>query len=485
MSDPISVEFKKDVNYFSLQSDLERLLSVVVNKLALNITQSDYSSLIITGENQYTQGIQAYSAIKLDPGIWLKIQSTDFNFDTGNTNRITGGLESSLLPLTVIASSAVEPGIIVRRDANGNFAGNTITANSIELISSVTDAPDITVNGTSLFNDTGEIVLNTKGTSDNAKNVTETIGNVSIEDILVKNVVEEYTSVIKTAANVSATINGIDIASIDNNDDSVGIFKLGENINGSDTYAKRALVSNKALSLTTNGIDTVIISNLARLDANNTFADGTIHSFDTINVNNTVAQIVSTDLLTFNDSPVATKPVTASFYVAPDTTATYAPTGTMNLNFNGYLTATKMFNAAYADYAECFKPINSLKYEDVKNKIVQITSNGEIELANKMSRNVIGIVSDNYAYLLGGTEDEVKNNSKIPVGLAGTLWVDADFDIYKANIGNFICAGYNGLASVVNITSVESVALYFGTIVGKILEIDKVNKRYRVLLVLK
>ena len=108
----------------------------------------------------------------------------------------------------------------------------------------------------------------------------------------------------------------------------------------------------------------------------------------------------------------------------------------------GNLTASRVYNAVYNDYAECFNNTN-LIYKEVLHRIVEIDDNECVRLASKNSYRVIGVVSDNYGHLLGGTEEEVQNSNKIPVGLAGTLYVYTLDEIDTKNIGKLVCVLVN------------------------------------------
>ena len=70
-----------------------------------------------------------------------------------------------------------------------------------------------------------------------------------------------------------------------------------------------------------------------------------------------------------------------------------APTNTTRLNYDGYLYATRVYNAIYNDYAECFES-NGLVYNEIVNRIVEIGSDKKLKLANEESKGVIGVVSD-------------------------------------------------------------------------------------------
>ena len=142
----------------------------------------------------------------------------------------------------------------------------------------------------------------------------------------------------------------------------------------------------------------------------------------------------------------------------------------------GYLYATRVYNAVYNDYAECFDN-KELTYTEAKNKIVELDENNNTVLAKENSNMIIGVVSDSFGHMLGGTEEEIQEGSKIPVGLAGVLYVDSLDRVDIKNRGKFITSGGNGLAKVLD-TPV------LGSIVGKIIDIDEVNNRYKVIITL-
>ena len=148
-----------------------------------------------------------------------------------------------------------------------------------------------------------------------------------------------------------------------------------------------------------------------------------------------------------------------------------------NMVATGTLTASRVYNAVYNDYAECFNNTN-LIYKEVLHRIVEIDDNECVRLASKNSYRVIGVVSDNYGHLLGGLEEDIENGHKIPVGLAGTLYVYTLDEIDTKNIGKLVCADNNGYATLADKDSE-------GTIVGKIIGFNKEYHQYKVLLILK
>ena len=159
------------------------------------------------------------------------------------------------------------------------------------------------------------------------------------------------------------------------------------------------------------------------------------------------------------------------------TDASFKMDSSGNITATGTFTASKVYNAVYNDYAECFNNSN-LIYKEVLHRIVEIDDNECVRLANKNSHRVIGVVSDSYGHLLGGSEEDIENGSKIPVGLAGTLYVYTLDEIDITNIGKFVCADNNGYATIANRNNE-------GTIVGKIIGFNKEYHQYKVLLILK
>lgn len=269
-----------------------------------------------------------------------------------------------------------------------------------------------------------------------------------------------------------------------------------ENIDGNiySKYAKNA---------TTSGLATSAISALsAESSTNNIFTipkddvtiGGALHlegpgTYKTIAIenNNQVLRIYGVDLtggntltynpnsgelsaLTFNGTATNSNRI-AGILCNNDLTA---PTGTDRLNVEGYIYATRTYVTESSDYAECFES-NGLNYENIKHRIVQVNEYGKLQLGEFASKRVVGIVSDNYGYLLNGSEEDVKEGKKIPVGLAGSLWVDSKDKVERYNIGNLVCSDHEGYAKV----------LFYPTLginVGKIIDIDEENNRYKVLI---
>ena len=229
-------------------------------------------------------------------------------------------------------------------------------------------------------------------------------------------------------------------------------------------------------------IITVIFNNSGTVDAAYTPADAS----------ETVSGIVTTGNQTFAGAKTFTSNIIGNVTGNADTsssssstsaiagistyTGTTDPTGTTRVNIDGYVYATKVYNAVFNDYAECFNN-DKLVYRDVRNRIVELDDNGNTVLATENSTNVIGVVSDSYGHMLGGTEEDIICSNKLPIGLSGVLYVDAIEPVDIKNKGKFVVSAGDGYAKVD-----ENPKL--GTIVGKIIGIDELINRYKIIITL-
>ena len=154
-----------------------------------------------------------------------------------------------------------------------------------------------------------------------------------------------------------------------------------------------------------------------------------------------------------------------------------------NTSFPGTVTATKVVNAVYNDYAEFFE-----RGEDTEaGDIIALDLNSDKEVyckANTENSIVVGIHSEEYAHIIGGDKDKsVEENTKnyIPVALAGRVHVK----VYgKVNKGDKIILSKNYSGVGVSINNTEE-ACEDTTVVGIALENKITNDLGKVRLLLK
>ena len=148
----------------------------------------------------------------------------------------------------------------------------------------------------------------------------------------------------------------------------------------------------------------------------------------------------------------------------------FIPTGVEKLSYDGYFYATKVFNAVYNDYAEYFeKGSNDLEPGDV----LEINDNGKyVKSSSENSKRVVGVYSDTFGHLLGGTGKSNDEENFVPVGLAGRVNVKVIGDIEPGDL--LVSSSVPGVAMKKNAFS------FPGTIIGKALEFHKGNSIDRI-----
>lgn len=111
-----------------------------------------------------------------------------------------------------------------------------------------------------------------------------------------------------------------------------------------------------------------------------------------------------------------------------------------NLITLGSITANKVFNAVWNDYAEYFPKGEDTEAGDII--ALDIASSKEQYIkADYNSKRVVGVHSDTYGHLIGGDEipngDHIIENNKkyIPIGLSGRVYVKVKG---KVNLGDYI-----------------------------------------------
>lgn len=137
-----------------------------------------------------------------------------------------------------------------------------------------------------------------------------------------------------------------------------------------------------------------------------------------------------------------------------------------SVEVSGTLTADKVYNAVYNDYAELFKknPGAILEPGDI---VAMDSKDGFYTKANPQYPGmVVGVYSDTYGHLLGGDSDKsMEENLKnyIPVGISGRVFVKVYGPIEKGDLIT-LSTTYAGIGQRVTDTIVP------GTILGKCLQ---------------
>lgn len=109
-----------------------------------------------------------------------------------------------------------------------------------------------------------------------------------------------------------------------------------------------------------------------------------------------------------------------------------------NLNASGDIRATRVYGAVYNDLAEAYVPGEELEPGD----IVEIRHDGKVYKAAKDSQAVVGVISDCFAQLYGGTPEEIESGEKVAVGMIGRVPVKVTGPVF---IGDQITCAGNGI----------------------------------------
>jgi len=140
--------------------------------------------------------------------------------------------------------------------------------------------------------------------------------------------------------------------------------------------------------------------------------------------------------------------------VAFNTTAN-TPTGTTRLNCEGYLYATRVYNAVWNDLAEFMTRDGFSEAGDV---LIQ-TKIGVKKSNTRADKTVVGVFSDTYGYVLGAENAE----NKCPIGLSGRVDVKVKEPL---EIGDLLVSDIDGFASKATLEEEKRP----GIIIGKVLE---------------
>lgn len=118
------------------------------------------------------------------------------------------------------------------------------------------------------------------------------------------------------------------------------------------------------------------------------------------------------------------------FYKTEDT-----PSSAAVGKFDGYFYATRVYNAVWNDYAELFEIVESIEV----GHIAYVQEDGRVAATGDPSC-AIGVVSDQWGYLVGGTGDH-NSDDYVAIGLAGRVPIEMN---EKVSVGDMIAADSNG-----------------------------------------
>lgn len=184
-------------------------------------------------------------------------------------------------------------------------------------------------------------------------------------------------------------------------------------------------------------------------------------------------------------SPVETSDAThaaGTFVLAsPDLSKTYVSIYTDNATYGekkgyislngsitagGNITASKVYNAVWNDYAELYEKSNPLAPSIPGTVICKIPGESTYGPSTKKSKRlVVGVVSDTYGHILGGKSNKsLEDNlqTHYPVAVSGRVSVRVKPGV-KVKEGDLLCADDKGYATVKKFFT-------RGTVVGKALE---------------
>ena len=228
-----------------------------------------------------------------------------------------------------------------------------------------------------------------------------------------------------------------------------GVNTKYENSNNPVLLLGSSQVNAKTVSPIVNGVSglrNIIVGNVAPTPTIGNVGDVYIFSGNSVyvkNNDNTWARC-ATNILDGTYMPIAggtfTGPVTyagsgGSFNVTTTTknpgyfySGTVAPTATNRLNYDGYFYATRVYNAYMADYAEVYSIESG--FEPGMVVVIDPMDTNEVSLCYmECDDNAFGVISDNYAFCIGGDPDD----THAPIALAGKVPVLIDGECKKGD----------------------------------------------------
>lgn len=183
-------------------------------------------------------------------------------------------------------------------------------------------------------------------------------------------------------------------------------------------------------------------------------------------VNNTTSCELSTEHLQMNSSASESSEITSTRIVVSNGPGTSSEIRADKISTTGTITADKVYNAVWNDYAELYLKDN-LESPSISGYVVcKVPGKSTYELCNKKNRKLaVGVISRNYGYLVGGRKghtEEENLKDHYPVALAGRVTVSVKRGVHVKE-GDLLCADDRGCATVKRFFT-------RGRVIGKALE---------------
>lgn len=146
---------------------------------------------------------------------------------------------------------------------------------------------------------------------------------------------------------------------------------------------------------------------------------------------------------------------------ATSASSTNLKLSTASIDSNGYLTATRVYNAVWNDYAEYRRTLSGVK----AGHCVVDNDDGSLSITNNRLLPAAQIVSDTWGHIMGETE-----NAKTPIAVAGRVLAYTYQLRENYHAGMAVCSAPGG---TVDIMTREEIKEYPDCIVGYVSEIPQ------------
>ena len=106
-----------------------------------------------------------------------------------------------------------------------------------------------------------------------------------------------------------------------------------------------------------------------------------------------------------------------------------------NINASGTISGSKIYNAVFNDYAEFFERGEETEVGDIISLDINSDKEIYIKATKESENNIVGVHSDTYGHIVGGTEENEEDNIKnfIPVGLVGRVKTKVIGNIHRGD----------------------------------------------------